>query len=214
VTDAVTDLRVFLFVEDLQPQFAAYMGTPTRARGYPPFAGSHCLLVEVAPALSVQRLIDLAVKSVPEVEPGILFVERQFGVLELHSDDLDEVRRAGQALLEGIGRSPEDQLAPTVLYTDVVHELSDQHAVIVNRNREASMIMPGQSLLLVEVTPALFATVAANEAEKIAPTATLVDVQMIGVAGRLFIGGEPDEVEAARRRIVDTLGGIQGRRAT
>jgi hypothetical protein len=207
----VTDLRVYLFVEDLQPQFAAYMGTPTRARGYPPFEGMHCLLVEVAPALAVHRLMDLALTSVPEAEPGILYVERQFGVLELHSENQEDVRRAGQAVLEGIGGEAADQLAPKVLYTDIITDLSDQHAVIVNRNRDASMMMPGESLLLVEVTPALFATIAANEAEKVAPGNTLVDVQMIGATGRLFISGDTPGVEAARDHIAQVLVGIEGR---
>ena len=63
----MTELRVYLLIEDLRPQFAAYMGTPTRARGYPPLAGNHSLIIEVAPALAIQRVIDLAIKSVPEV---------------------------------------------------------------------------------------------------------------------------------------------------
>ena len=82
------ELRVYLLVRDLQPQFAAYLGTPTRARGYPPFAGQHALIVEVAPALAIERVTDLALRAVPAVEPGILFVERQFGVLEVHGRDL------------------------------------------------------------------------------------------------------------------------------
>ncbi|HUL06135.1 MAG TPA: hypothetical protein VLV76_07345, partial [Candidatus Acidoferrum sp.] len=90
----MTELRVYLLVEDLRPQFAAYMGTPTRARGYPPLEGSHSLIIEVAPGLAIERVTDLALKSVPSVEPGILFVERQFGVLELHGSDLGEVKRA------------------------------------------------------------------------------------------------------------------------
>jgi hypothetical protein len=100
----MTELRVYLPIENLRPQFAAYMGTPTRARGYPPFEGSNSLIIEVAPGLAIERIIDLALKSVPSVEPGILFVERQFGVLELHSNDADEVNRAGAAVLKGIGR--------------------------------------------------------------------------------------------------------------
>ena len=104
------ELRVYLLVQDLQPQFAAYLGTPTRARGYPPFAGQHALIVEVAPALAIERVTDLALRAVPAVEPGILFVERQFGVLEVHGRDLDDVRRAGQAILDGLGADEKDQL--------------------------------------------------------------------------------------------------------
>lgn len=205
------ELRVYLLVEDLQPQFAAYLGTPTRARGYPPFGGDHALIVEVAPGLAIERVIDLALRAVPVVEPGILFVERQFGVLEVHGRALDDVRRAGEAILEGLGADATDQLQPRVLYSDVIEDITDQHAVIVNRNRQASMVLPGETLLVFEVTPALFAAVAANEAEKAAPGNTLVDVQMIGAAGRLFISGITDQVLLARDAILRVLETVEGR---
>jgi len=207
----MTELRVYLLIENLRQQFAAYMGTPIRARGYPPLEGTNSLIVEVAPALLIERVIDLAVKSVPEVEPGILFVERQFGVLELHSNDLDALNRAGEAILKGIGVRAADQLKPRVLYSDIIEDITDQHAVILNRLREASMIMPGESLLVYEMTPALFAAVAANEAEKAAPENTLVDVQMIGASGRLFISGRAEGVARARDHITQVLEAIQGR---
>jgi hypothetical protein len=206
-----TELRVYLLVEDLQPQFAAYLGTPTRARGYPPFVGDHALIVEVAPGLAIERVIDLALKSVPTVEPGILFVERQFGVLEVHGRALDDVVAAGEAILTGIGRSAADQLRPRILYSDVIENITDQHAVIVNRNRQASMVMPGQTLLVYEMTPALFAAVAANAAERVAPDLTLVDVQMIGAAGRIYLAGEIDAVERARTEITRVLEAVEGR---
>jgi len=207
----VTELRVYLLVEDLQRQFAAYLGTPTRARGYPPFEGQHSLIVEVAPGLAIERVIDLALRAVPSVEPGILFVERQFGVLEVHGADLDDVRRAGTAILDGLGASPEHQLRPHVLYTDVIEDVTDQHAVIINRNRQASMLMPGQSLLVVEMTPALFAAVAANSAEKVAPDVTLVDVSMIGAAGRVYLAGTTADVTRARDEISRVLAEVTGR---
>ncbi len=205
------DLRVYLPIHDLQPQFAAYLGTPTRARGYPPYAGQHALIVEVAPGLAIERVIDLALKAVPDVDPGILFVERQFGVLEVHAADADDVARAGEAILAGIGARPSDQLRPQVLYRDVIEDLSDQHAIIVNRTRQASMVMPGQTLLVCEMTPALFAAVAANEAERAAPDLTLVDVSMIGAAGRLYLAGSPESIERALTAIDEVLGSIEGR---
>ena len=206
-----TDLRVYLLVEDLQRQFAAYLATPTRARGYPPYAGQHSLIVEVAPALAIERVMDLAVKAVPTVEPGILFVERQFGVLELHGSDLQDVVSAGKAILAGTGCDAAQQLRPRVLYSDVIEDLSDRHAVVLNRTRQASMVLPGQTLLVVEMTPALFAAVAANEAERAAPALTLVDVQMIGAAGRIYLAGDTDDVVRARDAIASALQAIQGR---
>ena len=207
----MTELRVYLMVENLQPQFAAYLSSPTRARGYPPVQGNHSLIIEVAPGLAIERVIDLALKSVPDVEPGILFVERQFGVLELHSGDLAALKRAGEAILAGIKSKSADQLRPRVLYTDVIEDITDQHAVIINRNREASMVMPGETLLVCEMVPALFAAVAANEAEKVAPENTLVNVQMIGAAGRLYISGPTVGVARARDRIAEVLQAIEGR---
>ena len=98
---ASVELRVYLPIPDLGRQFAAYLGTPLRARGYPPIEGDHALIVEVAPGLAIERIIDLALKSVPEVEPGIHFVERQFGVLEVHAADPALVEKAGEAILDG-----------------------------------------------------------------------------------------------------------------
>jgi hypothetical protein len=209
--DTPVELRVYLPIPDLAPQFAAYLGTPIRARGYPPMEGDHALIVEVAPALAIERIIDLALKAVPEVEPGIHYVERQFGVLEVHATDQRHVERAGEAILAGIGASAEDALRPHVLYTDVIEDVTDQHAVILNRVREASMLLPGQTLLVVEVAPALFAAVAANAAERVAPALTLISVSMIGAAGRVYIAGETSDIVRAREEIDRVLNAVAGR---
>ncbi|MCR4281524.1 MAG: hypothetical protein NUV72_00610 [Bauldia sp.] len=207
----MTELRVYLRIESLRRQFAAYMGSPTRARGYVPLENMHSLIVEIAPALAIHRVIDFALKSVPEAEPGMLYVERQYGILELHAMEMAALEAAGLAILEGIGAKESDQLRPHVLYTDIVSEVTDQHAVILNRNRDASMILPGECLLLVEMVPALFAAVAANEAERVAPNLTLVDCQMIGASGRVFMSGGMTDAERARDHILKTLATIKGR---
>ena len=212
-TPAKGDLRVFLTLESLQPQFAAFLGTPTRARGYPPYAGQHALIIEVAPGLMIERVMDLALKADPDLEPGILFVERQFGILEIHGDDRDRLLAAGRAVLAGMRLTEGDQLAPRILFTDVIEDIADQHAVIINRNRQASMVMPGETLLVCEMVPALYAAIAANEAERVAPALTLVDVQMIGAAGRLYMSGTTVDVTLALAETERVLAGIEGRKA-
>ncbi len=162
-------------------------------------------------ALAIHRIADLALKAAPDLEPGILFTERHFGLLELHANDHHMVMGAGQAILDGIGCRAEDQLKPQVLFTDIIEDLSDQHAVIYNRMREASMILPGQSLLLYEMAPALFAAMAANEAEKAAPGITLVDVQMMGASGRISMAGETAQLKVAQTRIREVLETVVGR---
>lgn len=206
------ELRAYLHIHDLQPQLAAYLSTPLRARAYPPREGEDSLIVEVSPALAIHRIVDLAVKAEPELEPGLLYTERQFGLLELHSSNRLRLDGAGQAILKGIGAKADDQMAPATLMTDIIESISDQHAIILNRMRAASMVLPGQSLLLYEMAPALFATVAVNEAEKVAPGATLVDVQMIGASGRVFMAGDKSDLIAAQRHIRETLESVVGRK--
>jgi hypothetical protein len=174
--------------------------------------GDHALIVEVAPGLAIERVTDLALRAAPSAEPGILFVERQFGVLEVHSRDADDLGRAGRAILDGIGHSADDQLQPRLLYSDVIEDVTDQQAVVINRSRQASMLLPGQSLLVCEMAPALFAAVAANEAEQAAPENTLVDVTMIGASGRVYVAGSTEGVSVARDRIERLLAGIKGRK--
>ncbi|HET9721263.1 MAG TPA: hypothetical protein VFP55_14375 [Solirubrobacteraceae bacterium] len=205
------ELRVYVSIPDLAPQFAAYLGTPTRARGYPAREGDHALIVEVAPALAIERVIDLALKAVPEVEPGIHYVERQFGVLEVHNADPAILSRAGEAILVGIGAEAHHTLKPRLLYMEVIKDVTDQHAVILNRVREASMIMPGQSLLVAEVVPALYAAAAANAAERVAPGLTLISVSMIGAAGRVYLAGDMPDLVAAREEIERVVASVTGR---
>jgi hypothetical protein len=207
----MTELRVYLPIEDLQPQFSAWLSSPTRARAYPPFKGQNSLIIEVAPALSIHKIADLALKAAPDMEPGLLFTERQFGLLELHADKMSDLDAAGNAILSGIGASASDQLSPKILYHEIIEDLADQHALILNRSRDGSILIPGVSLLIYEMTPALFACVAANEAEKVAPNATINDVQMMGASGRIFMSGTLDEMKIARDRITEVLSNIKGR---
>jgi hypothetical protein len=207
----MTELRVYLPIEDLQPQFSAWLSSPTRARAYPPFKGQNSLIIEVAPALSIHKIADLALKAAPDMEPGLLFTERQFGLLELHADKMSDLDAAGNAILSGIGASASDQLSPKILYHEIIEDLADQHALILNRSRDGSILIPGVSLLIYEMTPALFACVAANEAEKVAPDATINDVQMMGASGRIFMSGTLDEMKIARDRITEILSNIKGR---
>ena len=207
----MTELRVYLPIYDLQPQFSAYLSTPLRARGYPPFEGQHSLIIEVSPALAIHRITDLALKAAPDMEPGILFTERQYGLLELHSSKRKELDEVGAAILKGIKSKASDQLSPKILFEDIIEDLSDQHSIILNRSRTASMLVPGHSLLVFDMAPALFACVAANEAEKATPAVIINDVQMMGVSGRVFISGSTSDLVKSKEAIIKTLKTVKGR---
>lgn len=207
------ELRVYLILERLERQFAAYLSSPTGGRGYVPLEGMSSLILEIAPGLAIERVTDTALKAAPELEPGLLVVERQFGVLEVHAEQTADLARAGEAILASLGVRAEDQLKPEILVMDVVEDITDRHAVIINRNKQASMVLPGESVLLLELVPALFASYAANEAEKAVPGIRLVDLRMIGATGRLYLSGSREDVYAAAEHIKTQLAKIPGRGA-
>jgi hypothetical protein len=206
------ELRVYLMLNPLQQQFSSFLSSVVGGRGYVPIEGLNSLIVEIAPGLLIERVTDVALKAVPALEPGILIVERQFGVLELHSADPDELDQAGQEMLKWLNLEASDQLCPELLFSDVIENITDQHAVIINRQKQASMILPGESLLLVEIVPALFASFVANEAEKAFPDIKLVDVRMIGASGRIYIAGVPKVLHETLVYLKTILASIQGRK--
>ena len=202
---SATQLRVCLTLTNLQRQFAAWMSSPVPARGYVSMEGCHSLLVEVAPGMAIQRIIDTALRSEPDLVPGMLAVERQFGVMELHADDLSLLERGKQAMLKGLGAKESEVLPPQILYSDIIDDITDQHAVLINRARQANMIMPGQSLLIMEVAPALYGAVMGNESEKAVPQNTLVECSMIGASGRMYLAGERKDLEVAKAAVEAAL---------
>jgi hypothetical protein len=94
------DLRAFCYLDSLQPQYAAFLGTV--AQGFLPLAGDTSLYVEIAPGIEINRITDIALKS-NRVRPAMQIVERVFGLLEIHSESQAEVRGAGAAILREIG---------------------------------------------------------------------------------------------------------------
>lgn len=202
-----TQLRTYALIDRMQPQFAAFMGT--MMNGDIPIAGMAQLYVEVAPGNDVYRLADVALKAA-DVKPGMQMVERQFGVLELHSPTLQAVQAAGQAILEMLGQTEQDRLKGTVVSTQIITNVDPYQAQLINQTRRGSMIVPGEAMLVVEVAPAGYAIVACNEAEKNADI-KVVSISSIGPFGRVLLSGSNSQVQTARDAAVRALESIQGR---
>jgi ethanolamine utilization microcompartment shell protein EutS len=188
----VADLRSFIFIDRLQPQTMCYLGTWIKGRL--PRRDMAAQIIEIAPGLDIEPLTDVALKYA-RVQAGILVVERQFGYLEVHGST-DEVRAAGAAVLDALDATAADAARPQILASRVVTMLDPQHAFLVNRNRLGSMALPGESLFVLEVQPASYAILAANEAEKAADV-KVVDYRMIGATGRVYLSGLEADVRQA-----------------
>jgi hypothetical protein len=203
----MAELRAYCFLDRLQPQFAAYMGA--NARGYIPIAGLAAVLVEVSPGVLINQVTDVALKAA-NVRPGLMVVERHFGVLEFHSDAQEEVKYAGSAVLKSLGVELGDRLKPKILSSQIIHKVNAYHAQMVNVSRLASMLLPGQDLYILEVVPAAYITLAANEAEKNS-SITLVDCRTFGAVGRLYLGGKKSDVERGAGAAEAAMKNLSGR---
>lgn len=188
----MAELRSFIFIDRLQPQTMSYLGT--WIKGALPRADSAAQIIEVAPGLDIEGITDVALKHA-EVKAGVLVVERQFGYLEFHGDT-GEVKAAAEAALAELGKETDSALSPTILASRIISSIDQQHAFLINRNKIGSMVLAGETLYVLEVSPASYAILATNEAEKAADV-KVVDFRMIGATGRVYLSGSEDDVRQA-----------------
>ena len=200
-------LRTYVFLDSMQPQFASYVSTT--ARGYLPTAGQAALFIEIAPGIAINRATDVALKS-NDVRPGLQIVERAFGLLEIHGESQAEVRSAGEAALRAMELEENDRMKPKIMSSQIITNVSDYQAQLINKMRYGNMLLGGQALYILEVEPAAYTSLAANEAEKNAPI-NLLDMRVSGAFGRLYLGGTESAIEEAVAAIDAALDGVTGR---
>ncbi len=203
----MAELRCYVFIDSLQAQFASFLGTV--AQGFLPVPGQASLFVEVAPGMDIMRVTDVALKST-DVKPGMMIIERMYGMLELHSESQADVRQAGRAILEELGLTEADRIKPEITSSQVIRNISDYHTQLINRTRHGDMIVPGQTLYVMECAPAGYAAIAANEAEKAADI-NVLEVRAFGSFGRVYLGGEERDIDVAYRAAEQAINSITGR---
>ncbi|MCK5032196.1 MAG: hypothetical protein KAS18_01150 [Calditrichia bacterium] len=203
----MVDLRAYVFLDKLQPQYAAYLGTV--AQGFLPIAGMASLYVEISPGIEINRITDVALKST-NVTPGMQIVERLYGLLEIHSQSQADVRQAGQAILNALELKEEDRWKPKIYSSQVIRRIDDHQTQLINRMRYGNMIIPGETLYIMEVQPAAYAALAANEAEKAAEI-NILDVRSFGSFGRLYLGGEERDIEVGWQAAVKVIEEVTGK---
>jgi hypothetical protein len=203
----MAELRSFVYLDSLQPQLAAYIGTISR--GFLPIAGEASLIVEISPGIEINRVTDIAVKAT-DVRPGMQVVERLYGMLEVHSPSQADVRQSGRAILGALDLQESDRIKPRVLSSQIIRHVQDLQVQLINRTRMGMMLVAGESLYIMEVEPAGYAAFAANEAEKAAQI-NVVDVRMTGAFGRVYLGGEQRDIDVASAAALKAIESLTGR---
>ncbi|HKZ33086.1 MAG TPA: hypothetical protein VJ648_12105 [Vicinamibacteria bacterium] len=201
------DLRTYAFLDSLQRQHAAFLGTV--AQGFLPLPGDTSLWVEISPGIEITRITDVALKAT-RVRPGMQIVERLFGLLEVHHPDQAEVRAAGAAILQALGVEETSRLKPKVISSQIIRHVDAHQVQLVNRTRHGHMLLAGETLYVLEVEPAGYAALAANEAEKAAHI-NILEVRAFGSFGRVYLGGEERDIMAGYQAAVGAIEGVSGR---
>lgn len=181
----------------------------TQALGFLPLPGDSSLWVEISPGIEINRLMDIALKAAA-VRPGVLVIERLYGLLEIHSSRQSDTTAAGRAILDAIGARERDCIKPRIVSSQIIRNIDAHHTQLINRTRKGNMILAGQTLYVLEVEPAAYASLAANEAEK-AALINILHVSSVGSFGRLYLGGEERDISAGSRAAVEAIENVAGR---
>jgi hypothetical protein len=186
-------LRAYAFIDSMQPQFAAFLGS--ELDGDVPLAGMAELWMELSPGSEIYNLLDSALKNT-DAKPGLQMVEREFGILEIHSFTVESVKDAGQTILSSCGLDISQSIKPKVVSSKIINRINPYQAQQINKTRKGNLLLPGKSLLVFEVEPAAYIVLAANEAEK-SSNIQLIHFNSLGRYGRLFVAGSEAEIMSA-----------------
>lgn len=201
------ELRSYVYLDRLQPQHAAYIGTV--AIGFLPLPGDSSLWIEISPGIEINRITDVALKATA-VRPGVQFVERLYGLLEIHASKQGDTLTAGRAILEALGVQERDRLKPRIVSSQIIRNIDAHQAQLINRTSRGNMLLAGETLYVLEVEPAAYASLAANEAEKAADI-NILHITSVGSFGRLYLGGEERNILAAASALEAVLQDVAGR---
>lgn len=186
-------LRTYAFIDRVQPQMAAILGSIVS--GDPVVEGMSQLFLEISPGTDIYAVVDAAVKSAG-VRPGSQVVERQYGMAELHSHSQDSVRQAGRTILDLLKMTESDAEPVEIVSSKIISNVDAYQAQLVNRSRKGSLLVAGESMLVVECHPAAYISQIGNAIEK-ATNVKIVDVRGVGQFGRLWVSGTHSDVVAA-----------------
>jgi ethanolamine utilization microcompartment shell protein EutL len=202
--DAGFQLRTYIFIDQMQPQLAQFIAKDNRV--YDPKEYDAAIMLELAPAMEIHRMIDLALKST-NVRLGSVVTERQYGLMQIQHEDQGEVKAAGAAVLEQTGLTVYDRAPLKILTNMVIRGIEQDHAIFFTGTSKGNMVLADESVFILEVTPAAYLTIAANEALK-AARVKLVTIRPFGATGRLVISGPEAEIDAAKDAALKVLQGL------
>lgn len=207
-TDGGFELRTLTFIDSLQPEMAQFIAKDNRV--YDPAEYDAALFLEIAPAMEIHRMIDMALKAT-KVRLGSVVTERVFGLMQVHHADQGEVKEAARAVLRETGLDENDRAEVKVITNKIIRSVEQDHAIYFTGTSKGNMVVAGESILIMETTPAAYLAIAGNEALKAAHV-KLIQIKPFGASGRLTMSGPESEIDSAAEaavKILDKLNQMQ-----
>jgi len=199
--DSQFQLRTYIFIDQMQPQLAQFIAKDNRV--YDPNEYDAAIMLELAPAMEIHRMIDLALKST-SVRLGSVVTERQYGLMQIQHPDQGEVQAAGASVLEQTGLTPMDRAKLSIHTNMVIRGIEQDHAIYFTGTSKGNMVLANESVFILEVSPAAYLTVACNEALK-AANIKLISIRPFGATGRLVMSGPESEIDSGVKAALEVL---------
>ncbi len=195
------ELRTYIFIDSLQPQLAQFIAKDNRV--YDPSEYDAAVFLEIAPAMEIHTMIDHALKGT-KVRLGAVVTERQFGLMVVHHHDQGEVKEAGETVFRKTALSEEERTSVKILTNKTIRGVEQDHAISFTGMAKGNMVLAGESVFILETTPAAYLALSCNEALKAADV-KLISIQPFGASGRLILSGSESEIDSAAQAAIDSL---------
>ncbi len=195
------ELRTLTFIDSLQPQLAQYIAKDNRV--YDPSEYDAALLIEIAPAMEIHTMIDIALKAT-NVRLASVVTERVFGLMMVHHSDQGEIKEAGKAVLKEAQLNENDRALVEILTQKIIRGVEQDHAIMFTGMARGNMVLAGESVFILEATPAAYLMIAGNEALKAAEV-KLIDIRPFGATGRLILSGSESEIDSSAEAAIKIL---------
>lgn len=208
------ELRTLIFLDSLQPQLARFTPEDNKIV-HTPANYDAMLIIEIAPAMVIHSLVDLALKRT-KVKLGALITERYFGQLFLQHSDQGEVIEAGREIMRATCLDENDRAKIDILTNKIIRSVEADHANYFNLDAGENKIKAGESVLIMETTPAAYLAIACNEALK-AANIKLITIRPFGATSRLVMSGSESEIDSASDaafRVIDKLNAMRANKSS
>ena len=118
----------------------------------------------------------------------------------------EELVREGESIVRA------NRAEVKILANHIIRGVEQDHAISFTGLAKGNMVVAGESMLIMEATPAAYLAIACNEALK-AATVKLITVRPFGATGRLIMSGPESEIDSAAEAAVGILQMLNDERA-